>query len=68
MWISGALYEHKRFSFDNLTHVVFWIKGELFCKNPQISISEPTNSGQKKLIFSRLTQKQLKIHDGTGNR
>ena len=33
MWISGALFEQKRFSFDYLTHVVFWKKGELFYKN-----------------------------------
>ena len=30
MWISGALFEQKRCSFDNLTHVVLWTKGELF--------------------------------------
>ena len=34
MSISGALFEQKRFSFDNLTHVLFWKKGELFYKNP----------------------------------
>ena len=33
MWISCALFEQKRFSFDNQTHVVFWTKVELFCKN-----------------------------------
>ena len=34
MWISGVLFEQKRFSFDNLTNVIFWTKGELFHKNP----------------------------------
>ena len=33
MGVSGALFERKKFSFDNLTHVVFWMKGELFYKN-----------------------------------
>ena len=30
MWISGALFELERFPFDNLTHVFFQMKGELF--------------------------------------
>ena len=34
MWISSALFEQIRFSFDNLRHVVFRTKGELFYKNP----------------------------------
>ena len=34
MRISGVLFEQMRFSFDNLTHVVFWIKVEKFYKNP----------------------------------
>ena len=55
MRISGALFEQKRSSFDNLTQVVFLTKGELFYKN------------QGKLIFSRFTQKLLQIHDGTKN-
>ena len=33
IWISDALFEQKRFPFDNLTHVVSWTKGELFYKN-----------------------------------
>ena len=33
VWISGALFQPTRFSFDNLTHVVFWTKGELVFKN-----------------------------------
>ena len=33
MSISGELSEQKRFSFDNLTDVVFWAKGELFYKH-----------------------------------
>ena len=34
----------------------------------QITISESTNSGREKLIFSWFSQKQLQIHDGTENR
>ena len=34
MWISGALFELIRFSFDNLTHAAFWTKLENFYKNP----------------------------------
>ena len=34
----------------------------------QITISEFTKSGREKLIFSRFTQKQLQIHNGTKNR
>ena len=34
MWISGAFFEQMRFYFNNLTHVVFWTKVELFYKNP----------------------------------
>ena len=34
IWISVALFEQKKFFFDNLAHVVFWTKGELFYKNP----------------------------------
>ena len=34
MWISCALFEQNRFFFDNVTHVVFWKKGELFYENP----------------------------------
>ena len=73
-WISGALFAQKRYSFDNLTHVVLWTKGELFYKNsfkevsPQIAISKSTKSGGEKLIFSRFTQKTLQIHNGTKNR
>ena len=66
--ISCALFEQKRFSFDNLTHVVFWTKIELFYKNPETTISEPTKSKREKLIFSRFTKKQLQIHEGTENR
>ena len=34
MWISSTLFKWKRFSFDNVTQVVFWTKGKLVCKNP----------------------------------
>ena len=33
MRISEVLFEQMRFSFDNLTHVVFWMKVENFYKN-----------------------------------
>ena len=33
MRISGVLFYQMRFSFDNLTHVVFWIKVENCYKN-----------------------------------
>ena len=69
MWISGALFEQKRWSFDNLTNVVLWTKGELFYKNPFKEISpESTKSGRKKLIFSRFTQRPHQTHNGTKNR
>ena len=64
MWISGALFEQKRCSFDNLTHVVLWTNGELFYKHPfkevgpQITISESRKSGREEQIFSRFTQKK----------
>ena len=73
MWISGSLFEQKRFSFDNLTHVVFRTKGELFYKNPfqefspQTKTLEPPKSGREKLTFSRFTQKPLQIHNRTKN-
>ena len=63
-----------RFSFDNLTQVVFWTKVEHFYKksvkevSPQITISESTKSNWEKLSFLPFTQKQLEIHDGTKNR
>ena len=62
--ILGVLFEQKRCSFDNLTHIALWTKGELFYKNPfkevspQIAISESTKSGREKLIFSRFTTEQ----------
>ena len=33
--------------------------------SPQIAILESAKSGREKLIFSRFTQKQHQIHDGT---
>ena len=68
IWVSCAIFEQKRISFDNLIHVAFWTKRELFYKNPQITISEPTKSGRQKLIFSRFTQNQLQVSNGTENR
>ena len=57
IWISGALFEQKIFSFDNLTHVIIWAKGELAYKyplevSPQVTTSESTKSGQEKLIHN----------------
>ena len=72
MWILGALFEQKRFSFDNLTHVVFWRKVVLFYKNPlkmsvlKSKFQNPGNLDEKNFISSPFTQKQL--HDGTQNR
>ena len=34
IWILGALFEQKRFYFDNLVHAIFWTKVLLFYKNP----------------------------------
>ena len=39
MWISGALFQQKRCSFDNMAHVVLWTKGELFYTNPFKKVS-----------------------------
>ena len=66
MWISGALFEQIRFSFDNLTHVIFWTKVKEV--SPQIAISESPKSGWEKLIFSSFTKKQLEIYDRTKSR
>ena len=73
MWISGALFEQMRFSFDDLTHVIFWTKVELVYKNPlkrsvlKSQFQSPRNL-VKKNFFSPFMQKQLPIHDGTKNR
>ena len=62
MWISGALFEQKRFSFDNLTHVVFWTKDELFYKNPlkrsvlKSQFQNPRNLNEQNQ-FTQFTQK-----------
>ena len=63
MWISSALFEQKRFSFNNLTHVVFWTKGELFYKNP-------LNSSVLKSQFQNLQNLDKKnwfFHDSLNN-
>ena len=62
------LFEQKRFSFDSLTY--FERKVNSFIKpvkevSHQIAILESAKSGREKLIFSRFTQKQHQIHDGT---
>ena len=74
MWISGALFEQKQFSFDdNLTGVVFWTRGEIFYKNPLMrsvhksQFQNPRNLDEENWFFSRFTQKQLQIHDRTKN-
>ena len=62
MWILGALFEQKRFSFDNLTYVVLWKKGELFYKNPwKRSVLESQFQNPQ----NRDEQHWLPIHDGT---
>ena len=72
MWISGALFEQMRFSFNNLTHIVFWTV-ELF-KNPwkrsvlKSQFQNPQNLDEKNLFFHHSRKKQLKIHDGAKNR
>ena len=63
MWISSALFEQKRFSFNNLTNVVFWTKGELFYKNP-------LNSSVLKSQFQNLQNLDKKnwfFHDSLRN-
>ena len=61
MSISGALFERKRFSFGNLTHVVFWTKGELFYKNLlkrsvlQLKFRNPQNPDKKRFHNSGKT-------------
>ena len=73
MWISCALFEQNRFFLDNVTHAVLWKKRwTLSWKSvkevsPPITVSESTKTGRAQLIFSRFTQKQLQIHDGTRN-
>ena len=73
MWISGAVFEQMRLSFDDLTHVTFWTKVELAYKNPlkrsvlKSQFQSPRNLVEKN-FFSPFMQKQLLIHDGTQNR
>ena len=72
MWISGALFEQMRFSFNNLIHIVFWTV-ERF-KNPwkrsvlKSQFQNPQNLDEKNLFFHLHEKKQLKIHDGAKNR
>ena len=54
-----------RFSFGNLTHVLFLKKGELVYKNHNFRIQEIWT--RKVDFFTRFTQKQP-IHDGIKNR
>ena len=72
MWISNALFEQKRFSFDNLTRRFLnkrWTLLQKYVKKVslQITISKYTKSRRGKLMFSRFTQKKLQIHEGTKN-
>ena len=59
--ISGALFEQKRFSFDNLTHVVFLTTSELVCKNPlktsvlKSQFQNPRNLDKKNWIIHAKT-------------
>ena len=56
MWISSALFEQMRFSFDNLTHVVFWTtKVEHFYKNPwKRSVLKSQFQSQRNLVEKNL--------------
>ena len=62
----------KEIFFDNLAHVIFWTKGELFYKNPlkrsvlKSQFQNPRNVDEKNQ-FMQFKQKQLQIHDGTKN-
>ena len=74
MWISGALFEQKRFFFDdNLTRVGVWTRGDTFYKNLLMrsvlksQFQNPRNLDEKNWISSRFTQKQPQIHDRTKN-
>ena len=55
-----------RFSFDNLTHVVLWTKGQLIYKNPfkdlspQIAISESTNLAEENWFFHDSPKNHIK--------
>ena len=51
MWSSGALFEQKIFSFDNLTHAVFLTKGEHFYKNHKPQFQNPRNLDEKNWFF-----------------
>ena len=57
IWLSGALFEQRRFSFDNLAYFVFWTKGELFYKNPlkrsvlKLKFQNPRNMDKKNQLF-----------------
>ena len=73
MWFLGALFEQKRFSLDNLTHVVFWRKGELFDKIAlnrlvlKLQFQNPRKLDKKKK-FLTIQAKQFQIQNGTKNR
>ena len=62
----------KEIFFDNLAHVIFRTKGELFYKNPlkrsvlKSQFQNPRNVDEKNQ-FMQFKQKQLQIHDGTKN-
>ena len=69
MWILGTLFEQNRFSFDNLTHVVFWTKGKLVHKSPLkrlVCKSQFQNPWNLDDFFT--TQIQIQIHNETQNR
>ena len=79
MWMFGVLFGRKRFSFDNLTHVVLWTNGDAVYNNPskksvlKSQFQNPWNQDEKNWFFShwkktktkKNTQKLLQIHDET---
>ena len=57
MWMFGVLFGRKRFSFDNLTHVVFWTNGDAVYNNPskksvlKSQFQNPWNQDEKNYFF-----------------
>ena len=64
------LFEQMRFSFDNLTHVVFWTKVELFYKTQlkrsvlKSPFQNPRNLDEKKLFFHHSQKNNSKFTTG----
>ena len=58
MWMFGVLFGRKRFSFDNLTHVVLWTNGDAVYNNPskksvlKSQFQNPWNQDEKNWFFT----------------